>query len=57
VPMFYERNEDGLPARWIEYMKNSFATNAWRFSAHRMVADYVKHTYLPAAIGVTAKLP
>ncbi|MBR5757976.1 MAG: alpha-glucan family phosphorylase, partial [Thermoguttaceae bacterium] len=57
VPTFYERNEHGLPIRWIHMMKNSIATLAWRFSAHRMVADYVNNAYLPAAGGVSSKMP
>jgi starch phosphorylase len=32
-------------------MMNSISSLAWRFSAHRMVADYVQHAYLPAAGG------
>ncbi|MDO5308628.1 MAG: alpha-glucan family phosphorylase [Planctomycetia bacterium] len=57
VPMYYDRNEHGLPLRWIRYMKNSIATLAWRFSAHRMVADYVNYGYLPAAGGLSVKMP
>ena len=57
IPTYYERNEHGLPVKWIEMMKNSIATLAWRFSAHRMVADYVEKAYLPAAGGVSAKMP
>lgn len=57
IPMYYDRNEHGLPLQWIEYMKNSIATLAWRFSAHRMVADYVRLEYLPAAGGLSSKTP
>ncbi|MBQ6827173.1 MAG: alpha-glucan phosphorylase, partial [Thermoguttaceae bacterium] len=57
VPMFYDRDKYGLPVRWIRRMTNSIATLAWRFSAHRMVADYVKYAYLPAAGGQSAKMP
>ncbi len=57
IPTFFDRNEHGLPLKWIEMMKNSIATLAWRFSAHRMVADYVQHAYLPAAGGVSAIMP
>jgi starch phosphorylase len=51
IPMFYDRNVDGLPLLWIQRMMNSICSLAWRFSAHRMVADYVTHAYLPAASG------
>ncbi|MBO7724894.1 MAG: alpha-glucan family phosphorylase [Thermoguttaceae bacterium] len=57
IPMYYDRDKYGLPRNWVQYMKNSIATLAWRFSAHRMVADYVKYAYLPAAGGISAKMP
>jgi starch phosphorylase len=56
IPMFYDRNVDGLPLQWIQQMMNSIGTLAWRFSAHRMVADYVKHAYLQAAGGVSCEM-
>ena len=49
VPRFYERGEDSLPHRWIETMKASIESIVPRFSAHRMVRDYVLEAYLPAA--------
>jgi starch phosphorylase len=51
VPLYYTRDEDGLPLGWIERMKWAFATLAWRFSADRMVKDYVLQAYLPASRG------
>ena len=51
VPLYYQRDEDGLSVGWIERMKWAFATLAWRFSADRMVKDYVLNCYLPAARG------
>jgi starch phosphorylase len=51
IPLFYDRDADGLPRRWIERMINSIATLAARFSAHRMVTDYVTKAYLVAAGG------
>lgn len=56
VPMYYNIDEHGLPKEWIWYMKNSIATLAWRFSAHRMVADYVKNAYVPAAGGTSCDM-
>jgi starch phosphorylase len=49
VPLYYERNANGLPAGWIKKMKASLATITPRFSAVRMVRDYVEQAYLPAA--------
>ncbi len=57
IPMYYRVDEHGLPLEWIRYMMNSIATLAWRFSAHRMVSDYVKNAYLPAAGGTSCKMP
>ena len=37
-------------------MMNSIGTLAWRFSAHRMVADYVRAAYLPAVGGVSCQM-
>ncbi|MEQ8850036.1 alpha-glucan family phosphorylase [Botrimarina sp.] len=56
VPCFYERDVDGLPHEWIARMVNSIATLAARFSAHRMVQDYVKLCYLPAAGGMSSEM-
>ncbi|MBA4018471.1 MAG: alpha-glucan phosphorylase [Pirellula sp.] len=53
IPLYYERDVDGLPRGWIKCMMNSISSLAWRFSAHRMVMDYVRSAYLPAAGGVS----
>ena len=56
IPRFYDRDPDGLPGTWVETMMNSIASLAWRFSAHRMVADYVRTAYLPAAGGMSCEM-
>jgi starch phosphorylase len=56
VPLYYDRDIDGLPRLWIKRMMNSISSLAWRFSAHRMVADYVKLAYLPAAGGTSSDM-
>ncbi|MCD8489162.1 MAG: alpha-glucan family phosphorylase [Desertifilum sp.] len=47
VPLYYERDEQGLPARWIQMMKASIKTNAPAFNTDRMVGDYVTQIYAP----------
>ncbi len=47
VPAFYERDEDGLPTRWIAMMKEAMATITPAFSTHRMVKEYFEEAYLP----------
>jgi starch phosphorylase len=54
VPMYYERDPDGLPREWIARMKRAIRTLGWRFSAHRMVMDYVMKSYIPAAGGTSS---
>jgi starch phosphorylase len=54
VPMYYERDRDGLPREWIARMKRAIRTLGWRFSAHRMVMDYVTMSYIPAAGGTSS---
>ena len=56
IPLFYERDTDGLPREWIRMMKNSISSLAWRFSAHRMVMDYARACYVPAAGGVSCDM-
>lgn len=56
IPLFYDRDADGLPHQWIDMMKESIATCAARFSAHRMVIDYVENSYLVAAGGLSSDM-
>jgi starch phosphorylase len=56
IPIYYDRDDDGLPREWIKRMMNSISTLAWRFSAHRMVMDYTRHAYLYAAGGVSCDM-
>jgi len=53
---YYDRDIDGLPRHWIKRMMNSIASLAWRFSAHRMVMDYVQSAYLTAAGGLSCDM-
>ena len=56
IPLYYDRDIDGLPRHWIGRMMNSIGSLAWRFSAHRMVMDYVRACYLPAAGGLSCSM-
>jgi starch phosphorylase len=48
VPAFYDRDDDGVPRRWIGIVKESIRTITPRFSARRMVKEYVERMYAPA---------
>jgi starch phosphorylase len=56
IPLFYQRDPDGLPRAWIARMKRSIRTLGWRFNADRMVMDYVRNCYLPAAGGISSDM-
>jgi starch phosphorylase len=51
IPLFYQRDQDGLPRGWIRRMKRTIRTLGWRFNADRMVMDYASTLYVPAAGG------
>ena len=54
IPLYYNRDRDGLPREWIARMKRAIRTLGWRFSADRMVIDYVLKSYIPAAGGTSS---
>lgn len=45
VPLYYDRDTDGLPHNWIRMMKHAIATLAPAFNSDRMVLDYVRNIY------------
>jgi starch phosphorylase len=47
VSAFYERDEAGIPHRWVEMMRESIVSTLVAFSSHRMVADYASLAYYP----------
>jgi starch phosphorylase len=47
VPMFHERDGQGVPQRWVAMMRRSLMSNAPRFSAKRMVREYAQRIYTP----------
>lgn len=48
IPLFYERGEDKLPRRWIEFMKNSMKNLGPFFNTNRMVKEYAEKYYFNA---------
>jgi starch phosphorylase len=56
IPLYYHRDQDGLPRGWIRRMKRTIRTLGWRFNADRMVMDYALHCYIPAAGGTSCSL-
>ena len=56
IPLYYERDGDGLPRGWIRRMKRTIRTLGWRFNADRMVMDYTLKAYIPAAGGTSSDM-
>ncbi len=54
IPLYYQRDRDGLPRGWIKRMKRTIRTLGWRFNADRMVMDYTLKCYVPAAGGTSS---
>ncbi|MBO0839497.1 MAG: alpha-glucan family phosphorylase [Sciscionella sp.] len=52
APLFYDRNDDGVPAGWLAMVRHTLRTLAPKVQASRMVAEYVNSYYIPAAISV-----
>ncbi len=49
IPLYYDRNERGVPESWVEVMKEAVRTAGADFSARRMLTDYVERYYDPAS--------
>jgi starch phosphorylase len=56
IPLYYQRDRDGLPREWIKRMKRTIRTLGWRFNADRMVMDYALRCYVPAAGGKSSDM-
>jgi len=49
VPLYYERDRDGVPHRWIGFIKEAISSVMPAFCAQRMLKEYTERMYLPAA--------
>jgi glycogen phosphorylase len=49
VPAFFQRDEAGIPQKWVEMMRASIRHTATAFAARRMVIDYFNTAYAPGA--------
>lgn len=48
VPAFYDRDDRGIPRRWIAVVKEAIRSVTPMFSTRRMVKEYVERMYAPA---------
>jgi starch phosphorylase len=54
VPLYYARDERNLPVGWLDKMRHALHTAGRRFTAQRMVREYVTRHYVPAMTGELA---
>ena len=47
IPTYYDVNEQSIPTKWVQIMKNSIISTGGRFSTARMLVDYVDKLYIP----------
>ena len=45
APRFYERDEEGIPSRWLKYMKSAIDLIFKDFTTARMLEEYRQHLY------------
>ncbi|MDD5475982.1 MAG: alpha-glucan family phosphorylase, partial [Syntrophales bacterium] len=50
LPLYYDKAAAGIPHKWVRRTKHAMQSLGWRFNADRMVKDYAKHFYIPAAL-------
>lgn len=52
TPKYYERDEHGVPTRWVEMVRHTLQVLGPKVLASRMVRDYTEQYYLPAALSL-----
>jgi starch phosphorylase len=45
IPLYYDVSSEGIPHGWVRMMRESIRSAASRFSARRMVKDYLQKSY------------
>jgi glycogen phosphorylase len=55
VPLFYRRDENGIPTEWLSKVRESMASLTLTFSATRAIREYTNDYYIPAAIRYAAR--
>ena len=56
IPEFYDRDENGVPTRWVERIRESMARLTPVFSANRAVREYTERYYVPAAAAYQSRI-
>ncbi|AFZ49218.1 alpha-glucan family phosphorylase [Dactylococcopsis salina] len=49
LPLFYDRDANGVPRGWVQKMKNAIRLNIPQFNTARMLRDYSVYGYFPSS--------
>ncbi len=47
IPLYYNRNSENIPSKWISHVKNTISEISPFFTTHRMLEDYKQKFYSP----------
>lgn len=56
APKFYDRDNEGVPTRWVEMVRHTLQSLGPKVLASRMVRDYTEQYYVPAAASLRRTL-
>jgi starch phosphorylase len=54
APLFYDRDNAGVPGRWLGLVRHTLASLSPKVQASRMVREYAERFYGPAAVSAAA---
>jgi starch phosphorylase len=52
IPLYYDRDQNGIPHGWVRMAKEALRSIVPRYSARRMLKEYTTRMYVPACTGV-----
>lgn len=55
VPLYYDRDRDGIPRGWVEIMRESIRSCAPMFGTRRMIKEYTTNLYVKAMLAGEAE--
>ena len=47
IPLYYDKDRNGISKTWMELMKNSIMSTGGKYSTARMLVDYTNQLYIP----------
>ena len=47
IPIYYDKDRNGISKSWMELMKNSIMSTGGKYSTARMLVDYTNKLYIP----------